>query len=294
MSHEVAMKVGIAGTGRMGSAIGARLLERGVSLAVWNRASARTRDLTEQGAADCRTPAELAASCNIVLTALLDDAALDAVYLGSEGLLRGDCRERLFINVSTVSPTTVIRLASEAAGVGASLVDAPVIGTVSPARAGQLVVMAGGSAADVARAKPVFDHIARVVHFVGDVGCGAAMKLAVNIPMSTYWAAMAESFALAQAVGLRPEQLAEIIADSPAAIAQFALKLPVLLGQTANVGYDIDGVVKDCGVTRRLADSHGVELRTFKGAQSVFSDAARAGWGARDVAVVARLQLNGR
>jgi 3-hydroxyisobutyrate dehydrogenase-like beta-hydroxyacid dehydrogenase len=284
--------VGIAGTGRMGSAIGARLLERGVSIAVWNRASARTRELVEQGAVCCQSPAELAGSCDIVLTALLDDAALDDVYLGPEGLLRGDSRERLFINISTVSPATVIRLANEAAIVGASFVDAPVVGTVSPARAGQLIVMAGGSAADVARAKPLFEHIARVVHYVGDVGSGAAMKLAVNIPMATYWAAMAESFALAQAAGLHPEQLAEIIVDSPAAIAQLALKLPVLLGRSSSVGYDIDGVVKDCGVTRRLADSHGIELRTFKGAQSVFCDAARAGWGARDVAAVPRMQLN--
>jgi 3-hydroxyisobutyrate dehydrogenase len=286
--------VGIAGTGRMGSAVGARLLDCGVPVTVWNRSSARASDLVTGGARYCETPTELASACNIVITSLLDDGALDAVYLGAEGLLSGDCRERLFINISTVLPATVIRLASAAAKVGASLVDAPVIGTISPARAGQLIVMAGGSLPDISKAKSVFDHIARVVHHVGGVGSGAAMKLAVNIPMSTYWAAMAESFALAEAAGLRTEQLAEIIADSPAAMAQLKLKLPVLLGQTESVGFDIDGVVKDCGVTRRLAEAHHIEMRTLKGAQSVFCDAAVAGWGARDVAAVPRLKLHGK
>jgi 3-hydroxyisobutyrate dehydrogenase len=77
-------------------------------------------------------------------------------------------------------------------------------------------------------------------------------------------------------------------------MAQLKLKLPVLLGQTESVGFDIDGVVKDCGVTRRLAEAHHIEMRTLKGAQSVFCDAALAGWGARDVAAVPRLKLHGQ
>jgi 3-hydroxyisobutyrate dehydrogenase-like beta-hydroxyacid dehydrogenase len=251
-------------------------------------------DLVVQGATAFGSPAALASACDVVVTSLFNDLALDAVYMGTDGLFSGQQRGCLFIDTSTVQPATVVRLASEAFRAGASFVDAPVLGTVRPAREGQLLVLAGGTEADVLRAKTVLQHISRVVYHVGGVGSGAAMKLAVNIPMATYWAALADSFAVAHAWGLDAEQLAAIISDSPAALVQLKLKLPVLLGHSSSVGFHIDGVIKDCETTASLASAKNIELPTLKAACSVFRKASAAGWGAKDVAATPRLHLGQR
>jgi 3-hydroxyisobutyrate dehydrogenase len=292
MAGENNSAVGIAGIGRMGNAMGMRLLERGVPLVVWNRNPAAADSLVAQGAARANSLAELTEACSQILTSLTDDAALDAVYCGSRGLLEGAVQAKLFIDTSTVLPTTVMRIGRAAEQVGAAFVDAPVLGTVEPARAGRLIVMAGGSPEHIAIAHATLSHIARVVHHVGDVGSGAAMKLAMNLPMATYWAALADSFALARACHLDVAQLVGIIADSPAALAQLQLKLPVLLGQSAQVGYDIQGALKDCGVIKRAAAANSLVLPTLDGAFTAFVAAVTGGWGNRDVAAVPRFQLD--
>jgi 3-hydroxyisobutyrate dehydrogenase len=283
--------LGIAGTGRMGNAMGMRLLECGVRLVVWNRHAAATGSLVAQGAVRTATLPELTQSCGQILTSLSDDAALEDVYCGSQGLLRGPVHGKLFIDTSTVSPTTAIRIGHAAVEAGASFIDAPVLGTVAPARAGRLIVMAGGRSEHIAAARATLDHIASAVNHVGDVGSGAAMKLAINLPMAAYWAAMADSFALAQASKLDVAQLVRIIAASPAALVQLQSKLPVLLGHSAQVGYDIQGVLKDCNVIKRVAATNGLTLPVLDGMRTAFAAAVTGGWGERDVAAVPRFQL---
>jgi 3-hydroxyisobutyrate dehydrogenase len=283
-------RVGVAGLGRMGRALAARLLERGVPIAVWNRTPAPERELVNQGALVVDTPSALSISSTLVLTSLADDAALEAVYRGADGLLSGPPGGRLFVDTSTVLPATARHLAEHAKRAGAAFVDAPVLGTVAPARAGQLIVLVGGSDSNVLRARAVLNNIARVVHHVGDVGAGAAMKVALNIPMMAYWAALADSFAVARACKLDPKQLAAIISDSPAALAQLRLKMPILLGDSHEVGFDIDSVLKTCAMMTRLGQIENTPLPSVESSQTIFSAAARGGWGNRDVASVPRFQ----
>ncbi len=285
------LRVGVAGLGRMGSAIAARLLERGVPLNVWNRTSARADALVALGAHRAASAAALAATSNLVITSLTDDVGLEEVYLGKNGLLEPVHEGCLFVDTSTALPQTAIALASSVATRGGRFVDAPVLGTVTPARQGTLIAMVGGATADVERARTVLDHIAKIVHHVGPVGAGMAMKLAANIPLVTYWAAMADSFALIRARGLDERQLISIIADSPAALAQLTLKLPVLRGESTEVGFNIDSVVQLCGAMEKLARAEEVRLTTIDAARALYSAAAEAGWGARDVAAVARYSL---
>src|SRR5262245_44523645 len=105
------MKIGIAGTGRMGAAMGARLVEQGHEVHVWNRSAPKTKPLVEKGAKAAATPAELAARCEAVLTILTDAAAIEEVYNGSDGLLSGNVAGKLFIEMSTVPSDTERRIA---------------------------------------------------------------------------------------------------------------------------------------------------------------------------------------
>src|SRR5512136_2691358 len=113
---EEALKIGIAGTGRMGAAIATRLLARGHAVAVWNRTPKKAQALAASGATVAVTPEELATKSEVVITVLTDAAAIDATYRGAHGLLAGDVRGKLFIDISTVRPEVEKALAASVTG----------------------------------------------------------------------------------------------------------------------------------------------------------------------------------
>src|SRR5258706_11045252 len=149
------MRIGVAGTGRMGSAIVRRLIESGHDVAVWNRTVENARTAREAGARWNPTLDELVSDSQGVISFLLDNAAVERVYPGTNGLLAGRVEGRLFIDMSTVSPGTHARLAPAMASRGAAFIECPVSGSIPTARSGALVGFAGGDAAAFERARPV-------------------------------------------------------------------------------------------------------------------------------------------
>src|SRR5256712_6834592 len=202
------MKIGIAGTGRMGAAIAQRLAGRGHQVTVWNRTADKARALGLD-VADSAT--QLAGVSETLISILTDAAALESVY---GQLLAGDVKGKLFIEMSTVRPETEKRLAEKVKAKGAAFVECPVGGTVGPAKEGKLFGFAGGEAADVARARPLLDEMCRRVEHVGPVGAGAAMKLAINLPLLVFWQALGEGLSLCEPLGLDPARLMDIFADT--------------------------------------------------------------------------------
>src|SRR5436853_1480616 len=202
------MKIGMAGTRRTGAAVEQRLAGRGHQLPVWNRTAdkARARGLD---VADSAT--RLAEVSETLISILTDAAALESVY---GQLLAGDVKGKLFIEMSTVRPETEKRLAEKVKAKGAAFVECPVGGTVGPAKEGKLFGFAGGEAADVARARPLLDEMCRRVEHVGPVGAGAAMKLAINLPLLVFWQAFGEAPSLCEPLGPDPARLMDIFADT--------------------------------------------------------------------------------
>src|SRR5256885_5733810 len=149
------MKIGIAGTGRMGAAIAQRLAGLGHEVKVWNRTTDKARALGLD-VADSAT--RLADVSEALISILTDAAAVESVY---GQLLAGDVKGKLFIEMSTVRPDTERRLAEKVKAKGAAFVECPVGGTVGPAKEGKLFGFAGGEAADVARARPLLDPLCR-------------------------------------------------------------------------------------------------------------------------------------
>jgi 3-hydroxyisobutyrate dehydrogenase len=211
------MKVGIAGTGRMGSAMAQRLMSVGHELTVWNRTPDKTRELAAAGAAVATSPAALAEKVDVVLTILTDDKAIAALYNGPGGLLSGKVAGKLFIEMSTVRPEVEVALAKKVAAKGAALVECPVGGTTGPAREGKLFGFAGGEDADMARARPLLEQLCRRVEHVGPAGAGARMKLAINLPLYVYWQALGEALLLCRSLKLDPERLISIFSDTSGA-----------------------------------------------------------------------------
>src|SRR5712692_3896881 len=205
------MHIVIAGLGRMGAAMAARLKEAGHTVSGWNRSAAKAKPLAAEGIAIAETPA---ARAEAVITILTDAAAIDAVYGGPAGLLSAPVDGKLFIEMSTVRPDTEVALAAKVRAKGAAFVECPVGGTVGPARQGKLIGLMGGEGADAARARTILEQLCRRLEHVGTVGAGATMKLAINMPLMVYWQALGETLALCRSVDVDPARLMDLFADT--------------------------------------------------------------------------------
>src|SRR4051812_19752910 len=208
------MKIGVCGTGRMGSSIAQRLMAVGHEVAVWNRNADKTKPLTDAGAKLFASPAELVNGCEAVVVMLLNDAASEAVYRGPNGILSAELGGKLAIDMSTVRPDTMISLGTAVGNKGGAFVECPVGGSTAPAKEGKLFGLAGGSDADVARAMPLLQQLCRRIEHVGALGAGATMKLAVNLPLLVYWQALGEALAICRPLNLPPERLIDILSDT--------------------------------------------------------------------------------
>ncbi|MBL8376425.1 MAG: NAD(P)-dependent oxidoreductase [Burkholderiales bacterium] len=280
------MRAGIAGTGRMGAAIAERLIAEGVAVTVWNRTPARADALRARGADVAATPRDLARSVDVVITILSDAAAFESVYGGADGLLAG-IAGRLVVEMSTVRPQEQRSLAGRIAAAGGTPVECPVGGTVGPAREGKLFGFAGGEPDAVAHARPLLEKLCRRIEHVGPIGAGAAMKLAINLPLMVYWQALGEAWGLIDTLGLEPERVVSILADTSGAPAMLKNRGPAIAqafaaGRAGAPSVDIVTMRKD---VRAMIDEGAALKRAMPVASAVlaaFDAAIRAGQGASD------------
>jgi len=285
------MKVGIAGTGRMGAAIAARLMGLGHELTVWNRTAEKTKELAAAGAKVAASPAALAGSVDVVITILTDEKAIEALYNGPQGLLSGGVTGKLFIEMSTVRPEVEVALAAKVKLKMAAMIDCPVGGTTGPAREGKLFGFVGGADADVARARPLLDQMCRRAEHVGPVGSGARMKLAINLPLFVYWQALGEALLLCRPLGLDPERLMSIFADSSGGTNALKTRGSAIAAHLAGkdagpVSMAVELVCKDLRTMIAEAKALGGTLPAAETALKCFEDAARSGLGAADQSVL--------
>ena len=274
----------------MGTAIAGRLLRLGHEVAVWNRTSEKTTALAAAGAQVAATPGQLASGSEIIITILTNAAAIDAVYLGVDGLLSGDIAGKLFIEMSTVRPVAAQALAARVRDKGAALIDCPVGGSVGPATHGKLFGFAGGEAGNVARARPILDQLCRRVEHVGAAGAGAAMKLAVNLPTQVYWQALGEALSLCRPLNLDPVRLMDIFSDTsgaPKVLEHRGADIAAALGgkNMPSQNFTLDSVRKDLRTMLEEAQALGCKLPVVERALECYDQASREGLGATDCAI---------
>ena len=285
------MHIGIAGIGNMGSNIGARLMEVGHKLTVWNRTADKTKPLADAGASMARTPAELASAVEMVITILTNAEAIDAVYDGPQGLLAGDVRGRLFLEMSTVPPEAQMARAEKVRARGAGYVECPVSGSVIPARSGKLMGLMGAEPADAARARPVLEQLCRRVMHAGPVGSGALLKLAVNLPLMIYWQALGEQLALCKSLPIDPKELLDFISETSGAANVLKQRMPGIVARLKNEPSDIrtfhlDGGIKDVKAMLAEGKKRGLELPLLQQTLACYEDARRTMAGSDEVSNV--------
>ena len=283
------MNIGILGIGNMGRPIAEHLAEQGETLVLWNRTAKKARGVP--GARVTASPRELGEQVDLVLSVLADDAAIDAAYRGAGGLLEADLTGRTVIEMCTTSPETTATLEREVEARGGLFLECPVGGNIVPARSGKLMGLAGGSDAAFESARPLLEKMTRRLEHLGPVGSGAAMKLAINLPLMVYWSALGEALGLALARGVDGALALDILADSSGAIGAAKSRVPpirdmLLTGDPGPVSLSLTNGIKDMALMVDLARASGAPSTVIEAALAKAEAAAADGWSTRDASLV--------
>jgi 3-hydroxyisobutyrate dehydrogenase-like beta-hydroxyacid dehydrogenase len=209
------MKIGFLGLGQMGLGIATNLVRAGHEVAVWNRSAQKAQPVVAQGAVQAASPKAAAAERSIVMTMLADDAALDEVLQGAEGLLQGLPRGALHVSLSTIAVSTAERVAGLHKERGQRFLSAPVFGRPDAAAAAKLFIVAAGAQPDFKEANILFPSIGQRVFYVGETPSAAnLLKLCGNFTILAAIEAMAEAMTLAQKGGIPKKQFLEVLTGS--------------------------------------------------------------------------------
>jgi len=275
--------VGFIGLGALGRAVAGRLAATGSRLVVWNRTPARAAGLDAEVVA---TPAEVVARAATVFLCLADSEAVWAVVSGQGGLFSAECRGRTLIDLTTNHVELATVLHSLAAKAGASWLEAPVLGSVVPAAAGELTVLASGEEAVFRDALPLLERIGRRVFHLGGPGAATRMKLANNLVLAAFLAGLAEAAALAEAAGIGREIVLEVLGAGAGNSAVLAAKRGKVLGEDYEPHFSAAMLYKDLHYLEDLARTLRRPVPLAATVKELVALAFPAGLERRDVAVL--------
>jgi 3-hydroxyisobutyrate dehydrogenase len=273
----------------MGGRVARRLLQAGYELVVWNRSPGKLTPLIEAGASAAATPREAAARASTLITMVADGAALRAVSEGSAGIAAGAGKQLTVIDMSTVGPAAVARLAATLPG-GTGLVDAPVMGSTAEAEAGTLSIFAGGPPGVVDAARPVLSLLGTVAH-VGPLGSGAGAKLVANAVLFGALTVLGEALALARGFALSPDAVSAVLAATPLA-DQANRRRPMIAAGEYPPRFRLALARKDAELIIDAANTAGVRAPATQAARAWLADAEAAGLGSRDYTAMLAAILN--
>lgn len=285
--------VAVVGAGRMGSAMAGRLRGAGLPVVVANRTRARAEEVAGRiGAAVADSPATAAAAAAVVLVSLADDAAVLASYRGEAGLLAGLRPGQVVLETSTVDPQTVRALQPAVAQRGATLLDAPVSGSVASVEQGTLTFMVGAEPSTMedalGQARPVLDALGSRVFRLGPPGSGAVGKLAVNSLLLGLNQALSEALVLAERGGVDRTAAYDVFAGSAVGAPFVHYKRDAFTDpEHAPVAFSLALVAKDLGLVERLADRLHVRVDQVRVNRRLVEEAVAAGLGDADLSALA-------
>jgi 3-hydroxyisobutyrate dehydrogenase len=280
------MNVAVVGLGRMGGAMVQRLVAQGFTVRAWDRSAQRVEHAVAAGAQGAGSARDVAQGCEVILCLVNDDVGAWSLYTGEAGLLDGGVRGKLVLEMSTLQPQTVRRLDERVRAAGGALVGAPLMGTVPSVLNGDLFIPLGGEAADVERAQPVLQAIAREVRHVGPVGAGHAAKLASNLSMAAYLQSLAEGLALGMGEGVSLQDMLGVLQQAPTACGFLKGKMPAFLGQRVETTLDLANLRKDMLNAVAAGAAQGVPMAMTAAVATVLSAAVAGGAGGEDLAVL--------
>lgn len=253
-------RIGFIGLGLMGKPMSLNLIKAGFELTVHSRSQAPIQELAAAGAAVAGSARELAESSEIVITCLPDSPDVEAVVLGSSGVLEGASPGSLFIDHSTIKPEVARRIADQLGQHGVLALDAPVSGGDLGAKAGTLAIMVGGPPEAFERARPVFEAVGKTITYVGESGAGQVAKACNQIMVAAQMTALGELLLLAQKLGVSAPRVVEAIKGGAAQCWTLDVKPARLFAGERRPGFKAHLMHKDLGIVLDTARAYGMPL----------------------------------
>jgi 3-hydroxyisobutyrate dehydrogenase len=277
--------VGLLGAGLMGSAMAHRLLDQGISVIAWDRASDQVHALGERGAAEAGEPAEVISGAGVVITMLpTAQIVLDVV----EPLLDDWPKDTIWLQMSSVGAAEADQLTQVADAHAVRLVDAPVSGSTHPAEEGQLTILASGPDSARPALEPVFAALGSRVMWVGEAGMGSRLKLATNHWMISSVAALAESMHLCEAMGLDQQHFVDLLDGGPLGSAYAMQKLDEMQRHEYPAGFPVRLALKDLELVHEVEESSRTTMPLLDVVLERFTSASR-GLADEDLAAIYEL-----
>ncbi|HEX9481974.1 MAG TPA: NAD(P)-dependent oxidoreductase [Solirubrobacteraceae bacterium] len=278
--------VGFIGLGTMGGRVAGRLLDHGHELYGTDRTKSKAQALIDRGLQWRSSPREVAAAADVVFSMITDDAALEAITAGPDGILAGLAGGKVYVDMSTVSPRASRELAERVEAAGARMLDAPVSGSVPQVESGTLAIFVGGSDEAFATAAPLLEELGQTVTHVGGNGQGLLVKLAVNISLAVQTLAFSEGLTLAERAGIDPKLAADTMSTSSIGSPMLKARVPLLLDLPDEAWFDVEMMHKDIRLAQEAAAELAVPLPTATAAEEMLTKATELGYGHRDLAAL--------
>jgi 2-hydroxy-3-oxopropionate reductase len=281
--------IGFIGLGVMGAPMARNLLAAGHQVVAWNRSPEPLAAVVEAGARAADGPAEAAAEAEVLVTILKDDAVVRAVLGGPDGAIAAAPEGSLAIDMSTVSPALARELAASAKERGVAFLDAPVSGGDVGAREGTLSIMVGGAAADVERARPVFEVLGSRVTHVGGAGAGQVAKACNQVMVALIFAGLSESLVLGSKLGVDPAAILDAVGGGMAANRIMEVRRHNFLEHDFAPGFKIDLHHKDLEIALGASAEVDAPLPLTAEVQQMFRQLRAAGHGEEDDSALLRV-----
>lgn len=277
--------IGWLGTGRMGSAMAARLISAGATVTVWNRTSSKTAPLIERGATRADTISDLG-RCDIVFTSVMASADLLAVTLDSEGLLNAQPAPSIVANCSTVSPEAAAEVRTESARRGVGFLSAPISGNADVVAEGRASIIASGSAEVFETVRPYLQAIAPSVTYAGANEEALLVKLAHNLLAGMITEAVVEVTTLAEKGGVPPSAFLDFIDGSVLSSEFIGYKGHAILTRDYEPTFTTEGLRKDFDLGLAAARSLEVPMPVAATTHQLLQTAIGHGYGKSDFATL--------
>ncbi|HWQ47499.1 MAG TPA: NAD(P)-dependent oxidoreductase [Methanosarcina sp.] len=279
--------IGVIGLGIMGNSFASNLLSRGYDVHVYNRTKEKAQPLAERGAIFHSTPRELASVADIIMTSLTDEAAVDSVAFGKDGILAGAKKGSLWIDLSTIDPSASIKHSEAAKQAGLDRLDTPVVGSKDLASKGELIILVGGSQEVFEKYEKFLKELGKSIIYLGVDGNGHKMKLAINLHLGLLAESFSEALAFSQKLGFDTKTFVETINKTPIGNYISQGKGPKIVEGNFEPAFSLNNLFKDLRLINTQITKTGAVLPMTKVAIEEYSRAVQNGEGQKDFSVIA-------
>ena len=282
------LKVGFIGLGVMGGPMAMNILKKGgFQLTVFDLNADAVARLTKAGAKSAKSPREVAAASDIVVTMLPEPKHVEQVALGKDGIAEGFAKGGILIEMSTIDPITSKRVGDALRARGMEMVDSPVGKTSEHAVSGTMTLMIGGNPGPIEKVMPVLNCMGTDKFMCGGPSMGHAMKTTNNVLATVIMVACTEALAMGVKSGLTIETMTEVMKTTMAWNNQLAVALP----KKGFIGDDTPGFMvklacKDVRLAVELAKAQGFDALVGKATQTALERAMEQGYAERDTAAL--------